>query len=164
MKSIFIGILTFVSLSLYTQEFRTGGGIGILNQNNVDKLDYFVSVSSEYKPIQSFWSFNFDPSLFVHKGKLVATAPLYLKLMFGKNVMIGPSVGLFIRTNKHYGWLTGINVDIPLDKGLFIVAYGNYYVDYWKERFPTHYGESYEDITSDRSVWIAIGLKKDMLY
>jgi hypothetical protein len=156
-------ILSIISIILissysYSQEFNLGANVGTeLIHDNFNVV--FIGGSSEYRPLKSLITFNFDPYILYTEKKLILTSPLYIKFIIGNKIRFCPTLGTFIRTNSNYGLSIGMMFEIKANEKLNLFAKGEYNKDYWKSESPRH--DKY--ISTDSSIWLTIGVKKNIL-
>ena len=164
MKTILLIIVTLISSYSYSfsQELNIGGTIGAGPKNNDFRI-VTLGATVEYMPVKSIVSLNTDPVFLFDSKDLMLTVPLYLKLIIGKKIRFCPAFGGFIRTNSNYGWTAGLSIEYKIKEKLLLFVKGDYNMDYWKAEAPTHFGSSYEYIDSGSSIWISLGIKKNIL-
>lgn len=162
MKTLLI-ILGFLLPSfLFSQELNIGGNIGTSLTFTEPGFVNFGS-TIEYRPIKSFISINNDLTFLISNKYVLVTIPVYLKLIIGNKFRVCPSIGGFVRTNGYYGWTTGLNLELKVKERLLLFANGNFMKDYYKSEHPSHNGGNYEVTDNMLSVWISIGIKKNIL-
>jgi hypothetical protein len=156
-KTCLILIALFLPGGLFSQELSVGGAIGSgpLNERSL----FTLGAAVEYRPLKSMVSFNIDPFLVITDGELVLTGPLYLKFSIGNKIRFCPAFGGFFRTNGNYGWMAGLAVELSLNNSVRIFVKGDYYKDYWKAEYPSHFGANIEYIDHASSYWISAGCK-----
>ena len=164
MKTILLILVTLISSYSYSfsQELNIGGTIGAGPKNNDFRIVTFGG-TIEYRPVKSIVSLNTDPILLFNSKDLILTFPLYLKLIIGNKIRFCPTFGGFIRTNSNYGWTAGLSIEYKIKEKLFLYVKGDYNMDYWKADAPTHFGSSYEYTKRSSSIWISLGIKKNVL-
>lgn len=154
---LIIILLSFLwSLRAISQDIWLGGNLGIIPLN---KNYTTLGASFEYKPDSSILSYNIDPFLFYADKKLLMTAPAFIKCSFGKKVRLCPVGGGFIRSNRNYGFLYGLEIDCIIKQKYMFYISGNRYIDNWKGEQPTHFGTMTVS-SSEVSSLYCIGIKK----
>lgn len=162
MRAILITSFILFSLFSFSQELNFGGIIG--TGPKINKLNILTFGGTiEYRPNKALISLNSDPILLVYNKEIMLTVPLYLKLIIGNKIRFCPTIGGFVRTNANFGLITGLNIDYKINKKLLIFVKGDFTIDYWKDEAPSHFGSSYEYTNSDSSIWISLGIKKNIL-
>jgi len=164
MKIILVLIATLIFSYTYSQELNIGGTIGFGTEpKTLDLGTKTVGGSFEFRPLESILSLNVDPFLTFIPNKIILTTPVYFKFILGNKLRICPAIGGFIRTNANYGWKTGVNIEFDIYKSIFLFVTNDYYIDYYKNDTPDHFGSSssYTDRTS--SYWFSLGMKKNIL-
>ncbi len=68
-----------------------------------------------------------------------------------------------MRTNANYGWITGLNIEYKINEKLLIFVKGDYVIGYWKDDAPSHFGSGSEYTNSGSSIWISLGIKKNIM-
>lgn len=163
MKVTFILLILLISFfNVKSQELNLGGyaGSALIKGTKYNKPRYLIGGTVEYQPYQSIISFNTDPYLILGNGEFIFTTPFYFKFVFGDQFRISPSAGAFFRTNSHYGWLAGLNIEYSIRDKLLIFLKADFYKDYWEDLTP----RLNKYINNDESLWLGIGLKKNILY
>lgn len=163
LKFCSILIILFLRFTVSAQsatELNAGlnSGAGIISGETV--LTFGANL--EYKPKNALFSFSTDPFVFILDKKVVFTAPLYLKFIFGDKFKICPSVGGFIRTIKSYGWLTGLHCEYIVDEKFTLFSKNELYIDYWKDYYPSHFGGISTYTEHGFSILLSLGLKINM--
>jgi len=155
-------LLIFAHNICSSQEFSIGGTFGTSADYAAEGEDQFFIISglAEYRPYRSLFSINTEPGLIVANEKLIFSAPLYAKMIIGDKLRFAPATGVFIRTNSKYGWMAGLSLEYILENKLGIFLKGDYYMDYWQDITP----RQNEFVNSDGSLWISIGMKKNIRY
>ena len=161
MKTVLVLIAIFIFSSAYSQELNVGVMVGP-GALALDSKMITFGTTVEYKPTKAMLSFNIDPFLISLPDKLIFTAPVYLKFIFGDQIRFCPTFGGFIRSNASYGFKTGLNIEFKINKSLFLFGTGDFYFDNYKDTHPTHFG-SMEYIERSRTFWMSIGIKKNIL-
>ena len=82
MKTVLVLIAIFIFSSAYSQELNVGVMIGP-GALALDSKMITFGTTVEYKPTKAMLSFNIDPFLVSLPDKLIFTAPVYLKFIFG---------------------------------------------------------------------------------
>lgn len=159
MKRMLLGLflLLFAFLS-FSQKLNVGGVVGL---GLVEKDTRIINsgLMLEYTFNEALFSLNTEFLILFIEKKPIMTFPFYLKVLIGNKFKFSPIIGGFIRTNSNYGWIFGLSVEYELEPRLSIFLKGDYYIDYRKEYYPTHFGDSYPYIEKYKSIWINIGVK-----
>ena len=157
-KTLLIIIQILIVTISFAQEFNVGGniGFGLIDKSNKP----FLGGSIEYRMSTSLISFNSDPFILISDKKVILTEPIYIKFIIGKKVRICPDFGGFIRTNSHYGWLSGLVLEYKIKEKLILDLRGDYYKDYWKSEIPSHFGSTQLEKNSEGSFLISFGIKR----
>ena len=158
MKYLLIVFIMTLPVIGFPQEFNLGGNLGI----STDTKKLTLGGSVEYRPYRSLISFNADPFLLFDENEAILTFPLYFKKIIGSSVRFCPNLGAFVRSNGNYGWTTGLSIELNLTEKLILQAKGDYMHDYYETTRYDHFGGSSQIISSDASVWLSIGLKKNI--
>ena len=144
------------------QELNSGLAAGAAFTNN--KPNAFTwTYLIEYRPHKSMLSINSGITLIAGHFIPAYSFPLYLKVIIGNQFRVCPSFGGFIRTNKSHGLSSGVTLEYEIPENLVIYLQGDYNRDYQKVEIPTHMGQTGESTSTFSSIWISIGLKKNIL-
>jgi hypothetical protein len=158
MKSAIIIVFLLTAGISTAQELNVGvefAGGSKTNNSNIFALGPII----EYRLTESILSFNSGVLFLFTKGESVITLPLNLKFIIGNKIRFCPTVGGFIRSNKNYGWSTGLELDFRIKKKFILFAKGEYTKDYYKEEIPTHFGGTNEVTSSGSLFWYGAGIK-----
>lgn len=159
MKKLILLLFLLISSQIYSQQqFNIGAELGdVFLKGDYKNIGFGGEI--EYKPRLALISFNFDPILNIPDKNLIFTLPIYLRFIIGNKIKFCPEVGVFYRSNRNYGWTTGLIIEMMIKDRLYVFVKGDYYRDYWKAVGPYNY--QYLDHAS--SGWISIGIKKNIL-
>jgi hypothetical protein len=159
---IFLVFLILLNFEGISQELNLGGyaGVATIGGDNYPGQSFLFAAVAEYRPFESFVSFNVDPGLVLTNEKTIFSAPVYAKLVFGERFRVGASGGGFLRSNSKYGWLIGISLEYAIMDKIFLQLNSHFYKDYWKDISP----RGNEFINDDESLWLSLGIKKNILY
>lgn len=165
MKSLLISVFIFISGFCFSQELNFGGFIGTGPIATDYQLFLTLGGTIEFRPKKSIISFNLDPTIHFYDHKAAFTAPLYFKFNIGNKFRVCPTIGTFLRTTgtySSYGWSGGLILEYFINDHLLVFLKGDFMKDYYKTIVPTHYGNG-EINGSESSVWVSIGIKKNIL-
>ena len=162
MRTILLSILLFTCLQGTAQELNVGGFAG------AGPWTWGVNIGAmggtvEYRPAKAIFSINAEPYLLFNTTDLLFTAPLYLKFIIGNRFRFCPTVGGFWRSNKNFGWSAGLNLEFGLKRGIFLFLRGDSNKDYYKTKYPDHFGESYPITESGYTLWMNVGVKINIM-
>ena len=113
--------------------------------------------------MKSIVSLNSGVDIIAGKANPVVSFPLFLKFIIGNQMRVCPIGGGYLRTNDHYGWSAGLNLEYRIGERLFVYSGADYNCDYWKVRIPSHSGAEGNSIENGSIIWIHFGLKKNIL-
>ena len=140
------------------QELNIGGGIGT-DLKYANEL-FFLDGIIEYRPGNSLFSVLSGPQLIIASNKVILSAPLELRFIFGKQIRIGPSFGIIIRSNSNFGWTGNIICEYKTNKDLFFFLKGSCDRESYKDE--TARGD---EIRSTVGVfWLSLGVKKNLVF
>jgi hypothetical protein len=157
MKVLFIIILLF-PIYLYSQELNIGGNIG----TNLEHQAVILGGNVEFRPVKSFFSLNFDPSVLLYTKRFCAIFPLYFKLIIGEKIRFCPEFGAFIRTYSSYGWFYGIHIEFKIKERTLLFLNSDCIKEYYEAEAPSHYGPSSIYTETRTSLWFSAGIKRNI--
>jgi len=155
-------VIFILSLPALGQELHTGIDAGIFAINENPPAYTFGGIL-EYRPLKSIVSLNSGVSLIANKANTVYSFPLFFKFIIGNQLRVCPSAGGYLRTNGHYGWSSGLNLEYRIREKLFVYSRAEYNRNYWKVRLPSHSGAESQITDNGSIIWIRVGLKKNIL-
>jgi len=162
MKHFALAIFMFFEVHLYAQELNLGAIAGIkLFSNN--GLTPNAGAVLEYRLNKAIFSINNEFQFTFANNELIFTYPLYLKWIIGNNFRFCPSMGGFIRSNSNYGWLAGAGCEYRFTNKWIFFLKADLMIDYHQETMPLHSGGSGNYTIHDKSYWLAIGFKRNVL-
>ena len=117
----------------------------------------------EFRPSHAVFSLNAEPYVLFNSQDLLFTAPLYFKFILGNRFRFCPTIGGSWRSNRNLGRSAGLNLEFGLKDGLFLFFMGDVNKDYYKTKYPDHFGGSYPITESGYAVWTNVGVKINIL-
>jgi hypothetical protein len=165
MRILLLLLIFILSPDLFSQELNIGLNAGTALQGDINKVIMLGGIL-EYRPLiesennRSVVAFETNPFLLVSDKDLMLTLPVYLKFIIGNKIRFCPLIGGFARTNSNYGMLGGLNFECSVKENLMLFLSGEYYLDYYHEKYYSHFGTSSEYLASSLSLWISLGIKK----
>lgn len=164
MKLFFLTISLLFSLSYsFSQDLYVGGSFGVGLTSG--EKPFTLAPTIEFSPSKASFSVNSEVQFLLTGESTIVTIPFYLKVILGKRFQVNPTFGAFVRTteNNNYGWTAGLSLEYKIKSRLLLFLKGDFYKDYWKESNQSPGGSHYTYTESGSSVWIAIGIKRNLI-
>ncbi len=128
-----------------------------------DSRIFSLGPTIEYRLKESIISINSGILFLVNKNEALVTFPVFIKFIIGKKFRVCPNAGGFVRSNKNYGWSSGLELDYRIKSQFILFVKGEYNQDYYKDEIPLHNGGSNETISTGSTVWLGLGIKINVL-
>lgn len=155
-RHLFFLLFSVSSLNVIGQAINAGFNVGLFPTL---KNTYSSGINLEYRPKNAFFSLNTDPFILFNKRDLLFSEPIYLKFVIGKKFRVCPSIGGFLRSNRRYGWLVGLQLEYVIKDKFILFSKNEMYADYWKDKWYNHFGGSTIYINNSKSILVSVGIK-----
>ena len=162
MKLLASLIFLLISFSSSAQELNLGINLGTDLGGWRTGL-FSVGPSLEFTPKMSIFSINTEVNYWNYNNQNAIMIPLYLRFFLGKKIRIGSSVGGFLKSNNHYGWLAGVNFDTRLSNRLRLFAKTEAIFEKWKYDSYDKWGKPIELHDGMFYLTVCFGIKYNIL-
>jgi hypothetical protein len=163
-NKLILFLLSSFTLTLTKAQQLNIGVVGAGSISDYYSNTYTAGLAAEYRPQNSFLSFNTELNVLFSKGFTTFSQPIYLKIQIGDKFKFGGSFGGFYRVSQSWGLLAGVNLDYCLNEKYILFTKFDYYRENYWEIVYSHWGTSDKIIGTNNSFWINLGVKRALYF